>query len=299
MKIEQALVLYLLKHKSLSLEGLGTFTVDAPIPEVTDSDRPVVIPPNSVSFHYDPKTREEEEIVDFIVEYTKKIKPLASADLNSFLTLGRQFLNIGKPFTIQNLGTLEKLKSGELEFRPGQVVLQKMEPPRDTTENNLEENDADNLFNDYQQSTSSGSGRRVFITLLILAVVAAGGWALWTYAFKKEKLPETEAIVPVVDTSTAPSSMEDSGTFTPDSLAANPYGDSIAYNIVIQESQNLASLQKREARLRSFGRKVEITTADSLNFRLITPMISLPADTGRILDSLNKFYLGKAHIEVK
>ena len=109
-------MLYLLKNKQISLQGIGTFKLDISLPEVTDNEKPVIIPANAVSFHYDPKVGEEETIVDFIVEHTKKIKPLASADLDSFLTLGRQFLNIGKPFTIQNLGTLDKLKSGELEF---------------------------------------------------------------------------------------------------------------------------------------------------------------------------------------
>ena len=65
------------------------------------------------------KPSEDNDLIDFIVQNTKKIKPLASADLDSFLTLGRQFLNIGKPFTIQNLGTLEKLKSGDLNLNPG------------------------------------------------------------------------------------------------------------------------------------------------------------------------------------
>ena len=119
MKIEQALVLYLLKHKQISLQGIGTFKIDALLPESTDNDKPVVIPPDAISFVYDPKTGEDDELIDFIVQNTKKIKPLASADLDSFLTLGRQFLNIGKPFTIQNLGTLEKLNNGDLEFKPG------------------------------------------------------------------------------------------------------------------------------------------------------------------------------------
>ena len=58
------------------------------IPESTDNDKPVIIPADAVSFHYDPKVGEGRTIVDFIVEHTKKIKPLASADLDSFSNLG-------------------------------------------------------------------------------------------------------------------------------------------------------------------------------------------------------------------
>ncbi len=285
----------------MSLEGLGTFTVEAPIPEVTDNERPVVIPANALSFHYDPKVAEDDNIVDFIVENTKKIKPLASADLNSFLTLGRQFLNIGKPFTIHNLGTLEKQKSGELLFKPGQVVLQKIEPPRDVTDNNLEENDAENLFNDYQQN-SQGSGKQLFIVLLIILVVAAAGWAVWHYVFKKEPVPVADTIVPISQDTlpAAQTGLPDSTTFPGDTIANSSYGDSVAYNILIQESTNKALLTKRMERLKTYGRSVEVVTDDSVNFKLVTPMVSLPSDTLRILDSLNKlFYQGKASIQLR
>ena len=71
-KIEQALVLYLLKHKQISLQGIGTFKIDALLPESTDSDKPVIIPPDAISFIYDPKTGEDDELIDFIVQNTKK-----------------------------------------------------------------------------------------------------------------------------------------------------------------------------------------------------------------------------------
>ena len=43
----------------------------------------------------------------------------ASADLDSYLVLGKQFLNIGKPFIIEGLGVLEKSQQGDYEFRQG------------------------------------------------------------------------------------------------------------------------------------------------------------------------------------
>jgi len=107
-KIEQALVYYLLKTKQLTLQGIGTFHLDASVPDYVDSDKPVSIPENAITFNYDPKVTEDEGLVDFIVEHTNKIKPLAASDLDSFLSLARQFLNIGKPLTLQNIGTLEK-----------------------------------------------------------------------------------------------------------------------------------------------------------------------------------------------
>src|SRR5664279_3737001 len=173
-KIEQAVVLYLLKHKQISLQGIGTFKIDAMVPESMDNDKPVIIPPDAISFVYDPKTGEDEELINFIVQNTKKIKPLASADLDSFLTLGRQFLNIGKPFTIQNLGTLEKLKSGDLEFKPGPLI-QRVEVPKLRIEDDGAEQHEENLFNDYKREPSRDN-RKTLLIIFIIILLGLGAW---------------------------------------------------------------------------------------------------------------------------
>ncbi|MEP6583893.1 MAG: hypothetical protein ABJA90_06490 [Ginsengibacter sp.] len=303
MKIEQALVLYLLKNKQISLQGIGTFRLDAPLPEVTDNDKPIVIPANAVSFNYDPKIGEEETIVDFIVEHTKKIKPLASADLDSFLTLGRQFLNIGKPFTIQNIGTLEKLKSGELEFRPGQLILQKMEAPKDLTENDTEENDKENLFNDYQNKAPRNS-KGVWLTIIILLVVGLVAWAAWNFLFKKDdkEISPSESVIPLQDTPSAKNDSAIRSGLLADSTTASQAtnSDSVAFNVVVKETTERQVALARMAILKSFGRNVIMYTTDSVTYKVAHPFKLPLSDTTKVLDSLNKyFYKGKAYIEMR
>ncbi|MEO8860776.1 MAG: hypothetical protein ABI358_05100 [Ginsengibacter sp.] len=201
MKIEQALVLYLLKHKQLSLQRIGTFKIDGAIPDNTDNDKPFIIPPDAISFQYDAKTGEDDDLIAFIVQNTKKIKPLASADLDSFLTLGLQFINIGKPFSIQNLGTLEKLKNGGLEFRPGPLV-QRVEAPKVKIQDEGAEKHEENLFNDYQRKPE-GNGKLILIVAIIV-ILGIGAWAAWHYAFSKngdESTTTSETIIPVTDSS--------------------------------------------------------------------------------------------------
>ncbi len=307
MKIEQALVLYLLKHKQISLQGIGTFKIDGSIPENTDSDKPVIIPAESVSFIYDPKVKEDDELIDFIVQNTKKIKPLASADLDSFLTLGRQFLNIGKPFTIQNLGTLEKLKSGELDFKPGPLV-KKVEVPHAKIEDEGAEKHEENLFNDYQKEPSSNNSR-VLLFIVIIILLGLGSWAAWHYGFKKnnaEPANASDKIVPISDSSGASQNqMNDSLTGAQqiaDSIAnarKNP-ADTFNFKVVVKETKSkdvaLATLEH----LKTYGRKVILYTDDSITYKVAHPFMLPLSDTSRILDSLNKYYyMGKAHIEVK
>ena len=307
MKIEQALVLYLLKHKQISLQGIGTFKIDGAIPENNDHDKPVIIPAEAISFTYDPKTKEDNELIDFIVLNTKKIKPLASADLDSFLTLGRQFLNIGKPFTIQNLGTLEKLNSGDLVFKPGPVI-QKIELPKPKIEDEGGEKYDENLFHDYQKE-SPPNNRKVFLIILIIALLGLGSWAAWHYGFKKdtvESVPATNNIVPVRDT------VDTTQKQTSDSLAEaqrvtdsirnaqkNP-ADSFTFKVVLKTTTNKEVALARLAKLKSYGRKVIMYTDDSITYKVAQPFMLPLSDTTKILDSLNSYYyLGRAHIETK
>jgi nucleoid DNA-binding protein len=306
-KIEQALVLYLLKHKQISLQGIGTFKIDGAIPENTDNDKPVVIPAESISFIYDPKIKEDNELIDFIVQNTKKIKPLASADLDSFLTLGRQFLNIGKPFTIQNLGTLEKLKSGELEFKPGPLV-QRVEVPKAKIEDEGAEKHEENLFNDYQKAPPSNNSR-VLLFIFIIILLGLGSWAVWHYGFKKDN-PEPAAtsdnIIPIQDsTDTSQKQKNDSAaealriTDSIRNAQKNP-ADSFTFKVVVKETTNKEIALARLSKLKSLGREVIMYTYDSITYKVAHPFMLPLSDTTRILDSLNKFYYrGKAYIEIK
>jgi nucleoid DNA-binding protein len=302
-KIEQALVLYLLKHKQISLQGIGTFKIDGFLPEGTDTDKPFIIPPDAISFVYDAKTGEDNELIDFIVQNTKKIKPLASADLDSFLTLGRQFLNIGKPFTIQNLGTLEKLKNGDLEFKPGPLI-QRVEVPKLKIEDEGAEQHEENLFNDYKREPSRDN-RKIVLIVFIIVVLGLGAWAAWYFGLKKNdagQVTTNDAIVPIADTttthkkndtSTTPQKLTDSLT----SIQKNS-SDTFTFKVVVRETKNKEVALLRLASLKKFGINVVMYTDDSVTYKIAEPFNLPLSDTTRILDSLNKnFYGGKAHLE--
>ena len=307
MKIEQALVLYLLKHKQISLQGIGTFKIDGAIPENNDNDKPVIIPAEAISFIYDPKIKEDNDLIDFIVLNTKKIKPLASADLDSFLTLGRQFLNIGKPFTIQNLGTLEKLKSGELEFKPGPMV-QKVEVPKAKIEDEGGEKYEENLFHDYQKESPSNN-KRGLLTVLIVVLLGLVSWAVWEYGFKKdtsEPASSADNIVPVKDTTDTIQKQKSDSLAQAQRIAdsvrniqKNPT-DSFTFKVVLKTTTNKEIALARLAKLKSFGRKVIMYTSDSITYKVAQPFMLPLSDTSKILDSLNNYYYhGRAHIETK
>lgn len=301
LKIDQVLVHYLLKNKLLTLQGIGTFQLDATIPDSMDPERPIIIPENAITFHYDPKVKEDEGLVDFIVEHTNKIKPLASSDLDSYLSLGRQFLNIGKPLTIPNIGTLEKLNSGELAFQPGELIAQKMEPHKLKHEGVEEEVEEENLFNDYQKERRSDTGKKVFYALLIIIFIGLIGWAIYHFNSNKNEPPEsissTEAIVPVTD-----SAVKKDTTVAPVAIDSNKnkpgFVDTFSFKVVVNEYDNLQAAQSRLATLKSYNRKVILYTDDSIIYKIAETSMRPLSDTTKVLDSFRRYY-SRAYIDIK
>ncbi len=299
LKIEQVLVHYLLKNKFLTLQGIGTLSLDSAVPDSADPEKPIIIPADAITFHYDPKVTEDDKLVDFIVVHTKKIKPLASSDLDSFLSLGRQFLNIGKPFNLHNIGTLEKLNSGELVFIGGQLMAPRMEPQRAKIEDEGAEEHEENMFKDYQQDRKSGNGKQTIFAILFILVLGLIVWGIWRYNSNKsdENISTTDAVVPVTDSARIKDSMSIYTPFDSNTINKN-LPDISSFKVVVNEFTNAQSASRRLEILKKYNRNVVMFTNDSITFKVAEPF-SLPlSDTTKVMDSLNRYYgKNKTHIE--
>lgn len=297
MKIEQIVVLHLFNTKELTLQGIGHFKLDPSIAAPQENEKDIVLPQNAISFTYNPKATEDDALINTIVQNSKKIKPLASADLDSYLILGRQFLNIGKPFTIEGLGTLDKTQAGALEFIPGQFITPKITPPKALKENEGEV--ISGLFQDHERARDSDNGKKAMTILIVLLLIAIAGWAIWHFAFQKD----SESIPAVVKN--IPPVTKDSITPAKDSVVP-PKKDSITplnkdgytFKVVFKTTMQKEVATKAMEKMRSYGHKVIMYQQDSL-YKVAEPFKRPVSDTTRIKDSLNKYYyLGKARIEM-
>src|SRR5450432_2986583 len=113
----------------MDLPGIGSFTLDPAAVIPGESDRDPHSPASVISFRNASITAPEDELIRFIQMHTGKMKPLAAADLDFFLTSGKQMLNIGKPFYIEGIGTLVKNNQGRLDFVPGEYSTARLEEP--------------------------------------------------------------------------------------------------------------------------------------------------------------------------
>lgn len=296
LKIDQAFIYYLLKYKELPLQGIGVFKLEGTITEPSDPGKPFVIPADAISFTYNPRIGEDPDLVNFISETTGKIKPLASADLDSYLTLGRQFINIGKPLILPNIGTIEKTNTGELVFKGGQYMMERVSAKKVSTE--VEEVEPEEAsFSDFPvQNKNSGRG---FLYLLILVIIGLIVWAVWKYGFhtdEEDTITHTD-IAPLTDTTplqqdTADLPADTSMVMapTPGTSAAGP-GDTIGFKIVVGIYKTRLAGENRLRDMKLANRNVILYTTDSVNYKVAEPFPNLPLrDTNRIKDSMRGYY---------
>ena len=303
MKIEQLLVQHFYNAKQVTLQGIGTFTLSPDFIMPADTDKDVVLPENLITFKYNHKATEDETLINYIVQQTRKIKPLASADLESYLMLASQFLNIGKPFKIEGIGMLEKNQNGELEFLPGQFINTKTE---NATIQLKEKSREDISFaNEAKPSSNNKKGITILAAVVALAVI---GWAAWYFLNKKNDTePAVKDIVeqpitpPPVTNDTIKNDSNKIVQQKPDSIVKAPATDNVYnFKIVIKNYPSLLLAQKSFNRLTSYGHKLLLYTADSVTYKVAMPFTRPLADTAYARDSVrNILFGGKPYVELK
>lgn len=302
MKIEHLLVQHFYNTKQVTLQGVGTFNLSPDFILPADNDKDQSIPPGAISFQYNPKAIEDDALINFIVQQTRKIKPLASADLESYLMLASQFLNIGKPFKIDGIGMLEKNQSGEYTFiQEGQF----MTSLKEEIQLQIREKSGDDIsFTSKSKPSGNNNNKKIAGILALLVIVAGmviGGFYLAT---KTAKVEPVTYISPV----TEPTSIKIVDTIRKDSIPAvaqNPapvpstVTGGYTFKIVFKVTNNKAAAIDKMNTLVYRGHKVIMYTADSVTYKLAEPFNLPLSDTAKIKDSLNRFYyLGKAKVEL-
>ncbi len=297
MKFDDQLAAYLYEYKTLRLEGIGTFTLDSRVSVPHEQEKEIYYPIEGLSFAYNPKSSTDEEVITFLVKRLHKIQPLIRSDLESYLAKIKQFINLGKPYTIEGIGTLSKDNYGIYEFTPGNFlpVKEELNPRRENAEHN------------YPVRSQSSAGRVFVIILIVIAALAALGgigWGISSLLSKRQQLTETEQPEPApVDTipqrvnkDTIPK-ITPAATVTTDNqfAEAERRGDSVQYKMVFEVTPSKARALTRTTQLISYGtlsRYDSVQINNATFYRLYLPVKIRATDTLRVKNALSK-HLGK------
>ncbi len=285
MKIGQLIVQYLYNNKEVTLQEIGTFTLSKDIVFPAENDKDAYLPENAVQFHYNTRAGQDEGLIDFIVQTTRKIRPLATSDLESYSILGREYLNIGKPFFIEGLGTLQKADFGGYEFFQGHAINPRLEQQVHALKEKEE-----NAISFSTPARARNNGRNWMIgigALLLLLLVPASIY----YLFREKKADNQNVPVIMQDSIAKRDSpivvpMRDS---SPVQTSAPAFNDS-SYIVAVKHYNTEAKAKNMLETFVGYGYKFEYEASDSTNHYLTMKINGPRADSTRVLDSLNRLF---------
>lgn len=298
MKIEQLLVQHFYNNREVTLQGMGTFTLSADFVPSKENDKDAEIPDNAISFQYNARATADEALIDYIVQQTRKMRSLAAADLDSYLVLGKQFLNIGKPFRIEGMGMLIKNQQGELEFTKGHTFHAKIENAVTPAAAKEKSANPEISFASEAKKAEGSSKKGLLITGSIIGILllAATGW----YFFGRNNTTsvDNKNLVAVADTSQQSKPKTDTPVVK--AIQTDAANDGYTFKVVFLKTTDSAAAAARMRTLTARNHKIIMFSDDSLFYKLAEPFTLPLADTTRIKDSLNSYYYsGKASIQLK
>jgi glycine cleavage system H lipoate-binding protein len=295
-KITSLLTQYLYNHHRLDLPGIGTFLLDPFAINALENSKQRSAVLEGISFENNPNLKESPELVAYISAQTGKMKPLAAADLESYIEVAQQFLNIGKPFTFEGIGTLVKVNLKECEFVPISISTDKVREQLNTkeTQKAATREEAAPQYESFLSEPALKQGWKK--PVIALALICGLGLTIWGgYAISKKntsKAADSVAIISdttVVDTAAAQTPQTDSLEKAAALANAN-------YKYVLEEASQQRAM-KRYKQLRTNLWDVKLETNDSVRYKLYLLLPSQNADTTRVLDSLTVMTGKKVYIE--
>lgn len=283
MKIEQLIVQYLYNHKVVSLQNIGTFTLSTDVVPPEDDHKEVHLPDNAVQFTYNPHAEHDDGLIDFIVEITRKIRPLATSDLESFTLLSREYLNIGKPYIIEGLGAIHKNQNGVFEFTQGHVVNPKLVIEKEIKDNVI----SDISFASPVRKKLNKKGWIIGISALLLTLLIP---ASIYYLAKERKIKEQAgAPVKVKDTTSKIKSVAPDSSLNIPPLATTILPDT-AYTVAVKRYFTEAVANSKMKEFNSYGHHFQLRTIDSATYYLTLRISGNRSDSTRVTDSLNRLF---------
>jgi len=308
LKLSALVAQFFYQHRELNLPGIGTFYLDdsVTIPEITDKNFRDFL--KHIQFRQKNILKPDDSLIEYIRAHTGKIKPLAESDLDSYVSDGKLLLNIGKPYHVEGIGTLQKNKEGIFEFTPGEPSLERFETiahERETVKPARKKS----AFEGNPEVAAGNRQRGLLIGALViigLGVIVWGGYSLYNRNAESPP-PQQQANNPVSTADTTSHSQKDSVQPPPpvDSnkdkdrnkntavkVSAPKVSTPGMYRYVMETCHKTTALKRLNDLQDQLKNRLTVETKDSVLFRIIISLPGTPADTARIKDSLHNWYWG-------
>lgn len=289
MTIEQLLVQCFYQNKKVGLQNIGNFELIKDIPLELNSEKIAVIPEGSIQFNINSKEPPDENLVDYIKEHTKKMRSLAFSDLESYTSLQKEMIYLGKSLLIPGIGTLYKSDAGNIEFNQGKGYEKIVEqvPERKTSGMKEEGN-----FNAEKTPVNTKRGLLIFAAILLSVLSIAAVYYFVNY--KRDAASVDEEKPEVTNTIETPATTKDSTQ--PKEMTNTMNTDSSTAKVIIRNYKTNAEASSIAGKFQSYGHNTSVIMKDSSDYLVAISLYKPIADTTRLLDSLRKIFDYKTYI---
>ena len=299
-KIPPLLAQYLFCHQRLDLPGIGTFLLDNAAISALENSKQRSALLDGVSFKSNSSLKETPELVAFIAQKTGKMKALAASDLDSHLRIAEQFLNIGKPFTLEGIGIISKGNKGEMEFTPITVLTDKVKEynTKETEQSSPGENSSGEYESFLSPSKVNLEWKKPVIGLFLICGIGLtiwGGYEISKKANRNKPGIPTQASIIKSTVLVVPDSNLVQNNDSIDAIQSPLPAVDNNYKYILEIAKSKRAF-KRYNQLKSIQWNVQLETKDSVQYKLfmLLPAIS---DTTRTIDSLTATSGRKVYIE--
>ena len=299
MKIEKLLVQYFYTHKEITLQGIGKLCLNpqVDIRVLQNQHGEHSLPEDAIQFERNPDAIEDDQFIAYIVQQTRKNNSLAVSDLESYLALVKQFLNIGKPFTIEGIGTFHKTVKGEIHFTPGAFV-------NPVTEKPVQEFKESSFLEKPVKFEARPTIKRQSAIITIIILLLAGLIFYFIKEYKSDLLSMFHKTAPINQAQQTAMEINvnmDTSNSKPDTISAKSSlkKDTAGFKVIIKEYPDSAKAHSAFKRilLTKYGKRIILYKTDS-TYKIAVPFTSPLSDSTIQKDSIHKFFMGNTRIEL-
>jgi hypothetical protein len=304
LKVAALLSQFLYANKRMDLAGIGRFSYMPDSDGDTEKGKQAKQAGN-ISFTCDTGTRDDDDLISFISKQTGKMKTLATSDLHSFLELATEFLNIGKAFHIEGIGTLIKNTEGKFSFTQGHILNEKLKEPqlqREGSKSTVEEEPFKGYDDMYGRKMNvSMPLKRLLVPALILVGIGLAIWGgYFIYKSNSAKKSLSAALSQIVPDTSQTATVQADTSARQDSLQPAPALPQDTYKFVYETT---ASRKRALSRFKQVHELIPEIQMEALNDSSLFKIYILKAttDTSLTKQELKAWYYGTlpkyVHIE--
>lgn len=293
MKFDTQLANFLYQYKTLPLQGIGDFNLYENVVNVnTENNDNVSNNSNTITFTPNKKTVFSNELKEFLKLQNTKPISLITSDLEDYVIEIESWLNIGKSYTIEGIGTLTKKQNSIITFVEGKERVENIASLAQA----VKKTEVDEKQIAYKKSSKKRNIILAIGSTLLLSTLAIIAWVLLG---KNGSFFENNKKQPVKIDTPKINSIQVDTTKRDTLLVLAPVNDTVKYKMYFLTTKSKANADKVFASWIKYD-KINRDSAlinDTLRYRLFIYKRILPKDTIATKQKLKAYFAHDITIE--